>query len=481
MVSAAQVILNTDKHVQIAGVPGAGKTTFATELAQYVAREDVLYLSFGRENTLGARARLGKNVTCMNFHVFAKKEMNIQSNRIIPSFTMDHLRKTLKKMAEPAINLKMLEAIVTLNALYCNSAHTFKSIHYLFNVKNMFPAMPRDEQAQVIATYIRYWKALWIEGCRYGVTHDMYLKAFATKGLLISYTRIIIDEAQDLNECMFQLLDRLSADNPKTQLIYLGDPCQQIFGFRGVSERFVEEQFNFSLNRTHRFGRDVCRLLNRFMGSQNISYYTPMTSRKNDTTIATALSFNNIVAMAKSGKRITYISRLNITLWHLLKHLAEHDIKFAILGGLQQSEVNFLKSLHDFYITGRSTHPQLRRRRYDDYKQQLKMNNERPAYMACKFIETITGDANAIFDKIAKSFTDQKSAQVLLSTVHQAKGLQFNHLTLAHDFHACVDEKTGQPIVMPREECHLLYTAITRVKKSLYLPNGLYQYWKNLP
>jgi len=65
-----------------------------------------------------------------------------------------------------------------------------------------------------------------------------------------------------------------------------------------------------------------------------------------------------------------------------------------------------------------------------------------------------------------------KFAQVFYSTTHKCKGCEYENVLVLNDFRWCQDqEKLAQKF--PREEMNLLYVAVTRCKKNLYLNEDL--------
>lgn len=54
-----------------------------------------------------------------------------------------------------------------------------------------------------------------------------------------------------------------------------------------------------------------------------------------------------------------------------------------------------------------------------------------------------------------------------MTTAHKSKGLEFDHVSIADDFHLlCEDD-------IDRQEANLLYVAVTRAKKNLVLNSDI--------
>jgi energy-coupling factor transporter ATP-binding protein EcfA2 len=475
-----QIINNNLKKINIIGVPGAGKTTLAKRMAALLPNEKFLYLSFGKENTINAKKMFGQNVTCLSFHALAKQSMNINTKRICSRITLSILNQSIKNKEYSLGSAKELEAMMILNDMFCISFIKIDRCQDFFRTSTAFPNLSDQEKKYVTIAFKAYWRSLWEGGCDLPITHDMYLKEFSQHNINLGYDRVFIDEKQDLNEAMFSLIDQICYSNSNVKITSFGDPCQQIFGFRGSSDLFSREESHYKLTNSHRFGRSVCRLANHFMKTQNISYYTDIESKKDDTKIMPFSSYNDVIKHIHNGGRPTFIARYNMTLWHLLKFFSENNISCSLAGGLDISELDFLKSLYDLSLDKKSNHSRLKGMSYKGFKRQAKLQDDKSSMLACKFVEGVAEGGYELFKKMSQCIKEKKHASVLLTTVHQAKGLEFKDVWLMKDFTSVFDTNANSEVLIKREEAHLLYTAITRAKYSLRLPDDWYSMWKKL-
>ena len=476
--SVAKKIVESDKkRINVIGVPGSGKTQLIHDVAVLAPEKKVLYLSFGHENTKNAKRRMPKNVTCVSFHALARRHLLINSNRIISNFGMSEANAYFK-LIDIKPEAKLLQSFVTLNNLFCMSGFRIKHIHRLMaKFKDSFSNLTKEQQVLISSAYIKYWTQLWEDNSGKNappVTHDMYFKAYTQCASALPFDYIVIDEVQDLNDAMFDLAERFSLVAPEQTVIKLGDPCQQIFTFRGASNQFTQEEFDYSLDESHRFGKKLCELTNLFMASQRAPYYTEIKSKSDHTSIHDAVSIPELTSSIKQGSlRPTVIARYNVTLWYMLKNLAKSGISCAI-NGSWQAELSFLQDLHQLFIGNKINKAPFLGMTYKRYSQQVRANNDNGGQLACRFVESIKGDGRSDFDSLRKHLTTPAKAQVLLTTVHQAKGLEFNHLVMMDDFGKCYDQETGKFTPLKRDEAHIVYTAMTRAKYSLTIPRS----WK---
>lgn len=467
------------KRINITGVPGAGKTSFAGELSRHLFSEKFLYLSFGRENTLNAMRSLPNNVVASSFHAFARKQLNITSERIINYYSMTHAQASLSIFDTKRLSPKLLEAFCVMMDTFVTSGARLQEAHRLFKKNRNFPPLTAEDKQEIVSLFKACWLSIWAPNSSAPVTHDMYLKEFSLGTHPVHYSRILIDETQDLNDAMIAMANMLGRSSPNTQMISFGDPCQQIFGFRGASEQFISTKFDFMLNQTYRFGQDLCELINQYMEDSSIRYYTPIHSATNHTLIKNSPSTKGIIDLILSGEKLTFLARFNTSLWALLKKLVEKDITYCMLGGGQKKELAFLRQLYELKCGRKQTRGPLQHMTYGTFKQKSSETDDVPSILACKFVESVGENADELFRKMEQLYTSKEKAQILLSTIHQAKGMQFKHLVLSNDLPFKLDD-TGRLSKAKREDCHLVYTAMSRAISTLYLPSNMHNYYRSV-
>lgn len=473
-----QICESNLRSINIVGVPGAGKTTLVTNISSRESARLFLYLSFGRENTKSASSRMGNNVTCSSFHSYAKRAMDIDNSRIVKSYSMRIASENLKLLGIDLKGAKMLEAFCILNDEFCMSGFPLRQLNSVaIKVKNYLPFLTKQEKNELIIAFGQFWQKLWSAKDRkkLKVTHNMYFKAYAESANRVPFDVVVIDEYQDLNDAMISLIDRFLAVDLNLKVIRLGDPVQQIYSFNGASSQFSKSNFHFRLRESYRFGKSLCELANSFMAAQDIGYYTNILpgNQKVVTSLEYSKDVKVIIELAKAKKFPTIIARNNSTLWHMIKNIAIAGLKCSLAGN-DKKELEFLRALFQLKNHEKTNHPALRGKSYFSYVNNAKLNKNSSALLAARFVEKI-GDDEALFSKIEKSLTSKSEADVLLTTVHQAKGLEFNHVILANDFTPCVTPD-GQFKKVEIEEAHTIYTAITRAKKSLTVPKS----WRSL-
>ncbi len=62
----------------------------------------------------------------------------------------------------------------------------------------------------------------------------------------------------------------------------------------------------------------------------------------------------------------------------------------------------------------------------------------------------------------------QDAAQITVSTVHKAKGLEWPRVSVSSDFNPIVEREAGKPVV-DLQEAYIMYVPLTRARKKLIL------------
>jgi hypothetical protein len=305
--------------------------------------------------------------------------------------------------------------------------------------------------------------------------HDYYLKAFALTDPDLPGVVIALDEAQDSNKCVAdmilkQRLCRTAAcpgygrtDCPdkshRKQVIMTGDTYQAIYGWRGA----VDAMESFSrepgvtvlyLTQSFRFGEAVAaegqKLLTLLGAVKTLRGYEKITSRVGpipgpgaipDAILCrtNAEAFRQAIEMLAAGKRVAFPKGAG-ELTALVKGAAQ----------IKRGEPCEHPDLMAFATWGQ----------VQDYAE-----NE-PDGQDLKLLVDLVDKygIDELFDLLRQIGNADKGAEydVLVSTAHGAKGLEWRLVRIAGDF---LPPKDGKGI--PRDQAMLLYVALTRAQYVL--------------
>lgn len=478
-------ILNSKGDMVINAVAGSGKTTTVIEYAKLQpAHCRLLYLAFNKAVKLQAMQRFAagglQNVAVETAHSLAfkyiipgsKYKVNAKGYKTNELVQVLNLQVGAEKHAEYMV----ANHISKFASYFCNSdAQRIQALNYLDTVV--------DETAKAFVAnnyaYIELQTRLFLakmDKAEIPVTHDFYLKKFQLSQPKLPYQYILFDEGQDASMAMLDVFFQ----QPATKVI-VGDTHQQIYGWRYAVNSLEKAPFaQFDLNTSFRFGESIASLAMQVLQWKKLVTQAPKV---------------NMVGkgISKATKSLAVIARTNLGL--LLKAIEytteRRDIKRIYFEGNLSSYTYASEgaSLYDVLnLYNQKTHLIK-----DSFIQQNKSLEELEEYvektedvqlgmmieMVKEYGNEIPSILQAIKDKHIDG-DDKEQAQVIFSTVHRCKGMEYDTVELVHDF--VTQEKLekwkdngeiqGNEARL-LEEINLLYVAITRTTNKLRIPESL--------
>ncbi|EPS44935.1 hypothetical protein H072_1089 [Dactylellina haptotyla CBS 200.50] len=351
----------------------------------------------------------------------------------------------------------------------------------------------------------RFWKLIF-DGKSTLMTHDCYLKMFsltenaaADRMTFGKYDIVMFDEAQDANPCMANIILR---QRDAAGIIIIGDPYQMIYGFRGAKNECFDDgrlppTKTFHLTRSFRFGQEVADIANLILGT--VGERKPV--RGVNTRVPSPAVFlpplNPHKTVAPSDKH-TVIFRSNTELVkYFFSSFAKDPTKATCLrtsaANASSALIPLLRAGYFLYQGNKSKHPRLRGlASFEEAKTYLQredksggMDTDEVDIQAVALIvgmeryyaESKTGDGEFLkmLDSSAACIVDvEAQADVVLTTAHQAKGLEWDDVIVADDFvtHG-LDAGNAMDQAWCKEATNLLYVACTRARKRLQLSQGI--------
>jgi DNA polymerase III epsilon subunit-like protein len=246
------------------------------------------------------------------------------------------------------------------------------------------------------------------------------------------YKHVFFDEFQDVNKTQFEIL-KIFADNG-SNLISIGDINQNIYQFRGSNPYFFLNFDKLIKNTTTYF------LNNNYRSTASIVNISNLSIAFNSDQIS-----NNMISTKKIDKEIKLI--INDTNSNSMDYIL-NKIKYYIGKGFK---------LHDIVILSRNSFP-------------LKLIETELTKHNISYIALLT-DKNSDDSKVLI-----EPNKLVLSTVHKAKGLEFEIVFIIGLSHQHWPEHLNNNIQNIEEERRLFYVAITRCKKNLYFVTHLSEF-----
>ena len=323
-----------------------------------------------------------------------------------------------------------------------------------------------DEHKQhLVKEFMPLLNNLWYDfqqpNGNFKITHDVYLKIYALSNPKINYDFILFDESQDTDKLMLGILKQQT-----NRIIFVGDPFQQIYEWRGAVDAMAQfEGVETYLTQSFRFGEAIATVANGLLrylraekpliGAGQQGFVDTQNHYPND--------INAILCRTNAGA-------IGIALDYNQRH--PNRKLYLELSGSPQEMLDLLKAINDF-----EENPQAGR-----YHEILANFND---FIELKdYCEQFPNDQNisGVFrlymkygyqylSRTIEAFrNNEQRHDVVITTVHKAKGREWDNVLLADDFEGrSFSEDMLQRVKINGDpEARLLYVAITRAKRGLY-------------
>lgn len=308
----------------------------------------------------------------------------------------------------------------------------------------------------------------------------------------ITKTVAVIDEAQDMDANEFALIKALMERNDDMRVIAVGDDDQNIYGFRNSSSAYMASLIteygaaHYSMTDNYRSARRIVALAN--------AYAARITHRLKDEPIHAVKNADGVVKLIKHSARnmdVPVADCLQAT-WHggtaailtntnedalrMLGLLTKRGIPARLIQSgdgfrmSQLAEVKMFCKLLRFESADDS--PIIPEAAWNSARERLRSGMyadsaclETVLNMLAKFEEVSNGALyrsdfeTFIFESAYETFAPQEQDAVTISTIHKAKGREFDNVYLM----------LNQPDDRTDEERRKIYVGITRAKNELYI------------
>ena len=311
----------------------------------------------------------------------------------------------------------------------------------------------------------------------------------------ITKTVLVIDEAQDMNADEFALIDALIEKNEEMRVIAVGDDDQNIFEFRGASskylEQFITEQnaTKYELVENYRSRNNLVEFTNGFVKTlRHRLKEAPITAKQqidgqiklvryqsgnlvtplvND--ILTAPLSGTTCILAKTNEEALQITGLLLKN-KLQTRLIQSNDGFSLYNMLEvRFFFNEINSDNEVILISTEIWNNAKRALKDKFQRSSRLEiceNLIKDFEATNPKQKYKSDLE-VFVKESKleDFIGANGETINVSTIHKAKGKEFDHVFLMLDnFNPTTDETKRQ-----------LYVAMTRAKQNLTIHlNGDY-------
>lgn len=438
---------------------GSGKTTTAVGYTDCRREDPTLYITFNKANQLEAEQRFGDHVEARTSHSLAYGKVGWRfADRLVRSWKPRMLAEEmgLGNMRTAAI----VQAV--LNRFFNSTDKDVLEQH----VADVAPNWDLDgpQIGHIMDLAKKTWNSMRDLTSRTSVPPDAYLKMWALSKPVLKFPRIILDEAQDTNPVTAEVI--LAQRSRGTQMVYLGDPHQSIYAFRGATD-FLSRATEMGahvlpLRRTWRFGQKTADIANLLLGKL----------KGEDA---------EIIGMGQDRRRVSgdplaILSRTNASLFGEAAQRRGQALHWV--GGIENYRIDAVCDA--FYISSnqRDQVRDAQMRKYASwhhFKDEAEATKDAEARILVKLVDQYGADIPSLVEELrARAVDDASRASTTLTTAHKSKGLDFPYVKLADDFDCIEDaegelQKDGKLTQATSQEVNLLYVAITRAKHEVWL------------
>ena len=425
---------------------GAGKTSVLVEFAKKRSKKRMLYIVFSKQNQKDAEQKFkGTMVKPTTSHALAFRHTGVQyKDQLITGLKPYQVEKALgigRELGGEAgyisgDNNDRVVASVVLDSLIKFLYSTDKDItvkHVHENHKRLEKFFSGMDENAIKQKVVVQTKKLWAKmidpmDMGIGMLHDGYLKLYQlSEPDLSEYEYHLIDESQDLNPVTLSIIFRQSGKK-----VFVGDSHQAIYGWRGARNAlgFAVKQGGVEryLTGSFRFGPNIARVANRILAI------------KGEAIPVQGLAGEDRVGKISENECKTVINRSNAGVFAQTARAMDNEESWWHVGG--SIGYRFEQILEIYYMWGRQ--PELIR---DPFIKSFTDFNELKFYAEevddveiksrCKIVEDYRDNIPIIIDKINRKVGaayDMDSAEIVMSTSHKSKGLEFANVQLGDDF-----------------------------------------------
>ncbi|XP_034877597.1 F-box DNA helicase 1 isoform X2 [Mirounga angustirostris] len=477
--------------VKIMAFAGTGKTSTLVKYAEKWSESRFLYVTFNKSIAKQAELVFPSNVICKTFHSMAYghvgRKYQLKKKLNLFKLTPFMVNSVLAEGKGGFIRAKLV--CKTLENFFASADEELTIDHVPIWCKNSQGQRVMVEQSEKLNGVLeasRLWDNMRKLGeCKeeaYQMTHDGYLKLWQlSKPLLASFDAIFVDEAQDCTPAIMNIV--LSQPCGK---IFVGDPHQQIYTFRGaVNALFtVPHTHVFYLTQSFRFGVEIA-----YVGATILD----VCKRVRKKTLVGGNHQSGIRGDAKG--QVALLSRTNANVFDEAVRVTEGEVpaRIHLIGGIKSFGLDRIidiwillqpeeeRKKQNLVIKDKFIRRWVHKEGFSGFKRYVTAAEDKELEAKIAVVEKYNIRIPELVQRIEKChIEDLDFAEYILGTVHKAKGLEFDTVHVLDDFvkvpcarHNLAQLPHFRVESFSEDEWNLLYVAVTRAKKRLIMTKSL--------
>lgn len=477
-----EIVDNCEKGIQINAFAGTGKSTTCKLMIDRLGERNSLYTSFLVENRDDARRKItskkhahtqdGLAVQYALKHSPFKDIFNYKGNWSAPVHHMNDVigsgirldigygRKVQKQGIAKLVTRTLLD--------YCQSHYSDFDDRFVPN-----SVVNPSARSKILLWSRNYWDYLLSgrAGTEHSTTYSHLMKFWSLSpeiSISDDYTNIIVDEAQDINGAFLQVLKNHQDRN----INIVGDRYQELFGWRGaINSMGMFGKDGYPLDQSFRFGAAIADASNILLSKHS---EPPQSKIRGLETVNSKISYFDddapiphyngaILTRTRAGVIHIADSELNVgTKIHVKTEFG--PLKYVIRNIIYLAQEQFDK-IGLPYLMGFPS--------YAFLENELKDNPDPDVYFGMKLYERFGEGVLEVIERIEKYNSPESDAMKVISTTHSIKGKEWDYVVISPDYaYVLENDRTDLDA-----ELAVLYVAITRAKKQVFLPSSLKKYF----
>ena len=473
-----QDILQSEGNIKINAVAGSGKTTTVIEYAKTRPKNSrILYLAFNKTVKQEAQQKFRKhhlnNVRVETAHSLAYASVVRRNGYQLSQYGYKPHELTSLLGIKARNDEKHMEYIVANHVLkfasyYCNSNKaTLDDLDYR---RVVFDAKAKAF-VNTFYDYIEDKTRLFIqkmEDAQIEITHDFYLKQYQLSQPQLRYDYILFDEGQDASPAMLDVFEQQKAIK-----VIVGDTHQQIYSWRYAINSLGKLDYQlYHLSNSFRFSQNIAALATAVLDWKLIlaPHVSPKIWGKGDhqqNTSKATLARTNLGLLLRA---IETIADGEITKIHFEGNI--HSYTYADDGASLYDVLN-LHTDQKHRIRDKLIQKMKDLKDLEDY---IEKTEDIQLAMMVNIVKEYGKEIPGLIQTLKDMHVEKEEAEMIFSTVHKSKGMEYDSVTLVSDFiteERLIKQKKEKEYTKLNEEINLLYVAITRTKNELNIPFAL--------
>lgn len=462
-------LFGSGRSLAIEAGAGTGKTSTLVLLAQSTTRRGQ-YLAFNKAIVEEAKTRMPPNVRCNTAHALAygavgfrfaarmgaPRIKSMEAARFLGLDPLDIMVENERKR----LSAGWLAGLVNRSiSAFCHTADEHPTEFHVPYSEGLDPKVAdgkrtfdnnREVARHIAPALRRAWVDLQGTTGKLRFLPDHYLKIWQLGEPVIRAGFILFDEAQDADPVMLDVVQRQDA-----QIVWVGDSQQQIYDWRGAINALanVDPEHRSFLSQSFRFGPPVAEVANAILSK--LGAELRLTGQGGPSVVSRMVEPEAVLCRTNAGAFKV-----------MLTYLQAQKLPHLIGGGAEVAA--FARAAQDLKDNGFTAHPELSC--FDSWGAvQDYVEFDPEGSDLALLVALIDQYGVPTILSTMEHMVNESDADVVISTVHKAKGREWGYVQLWDDFPRGYYEENGVAKGRPMTpaDWRTIYVAATRARTVL--------------